>query len=211
MADAEKRFIGLRDVDGSVHELFDTQFQGMQSIVLTTVVNHQESVEIYIYQSSDTTFAKSDTIGRLVVHNLLPLPEGEVDIDLNIGIDEYGYLQAQLMDAMSGEYDSLTYKVADRNPAIDSGDARDDDSEEDGAVDSNEEAWIGMDPQISFKQNTVGASVHSQKKQVSYRRLIPLLFLYLLCALAAVGSVIILISSIWTADVPPLHIFSSIP
>jgi hypothetical protein len=108
----EETTIGIKVADGSFVPVFDRAFRGKRRLVLTTVRDNQESVQIDLYQGTGEGLEGPEYIGSLVVENISPAPKGSPEVNLLVGIDDAGNLNATATDSSSGEYQSLSVSLA---------------------------------------------------------------------------------------------------
>ncbi|MFP4430201.1 MAG: Hsp70 family protein [Spirochaetaceae bacterium] len=108
----EETTIGIKIADGSFVPVFDREFRGKRRLVLTTVRDNQESVQIDLYQGTGEGLEGPEYIGSLVVENITPAPKGSPEVNLLVGIDDAGNLNATATDSSSGEYQSLSVSLA---------------------------------------------------------------------------------------------------
>lgn len=113
----EDATIGIKVADGSFAPVFDRSYRGKRKLVLTTVRDNQESVQIDLYQGSGEALEGAEYIGSLVVENISAAPKGSPEVNLLVGIDDAGNLNATATDTSSGEYQSLSVSLA----SLDSG------------------------------------------------------------------------------------------
>lgn len=99
--------IGLRLANGSFYPIFGENFRGSKKLLLTTVHDNQQSVQIDLYKGIGQEIFEDAYIGSLVLENLPALAKGAVEIELFIGIDSEGNLHASASEKSSGEKQSL--------------------------------------------------------------------------------------------------------
>ncbi len=109
--DKSKKQIGIKLADGHFYPVFDEHFHGKKKLVLTTVRDNQENVQIDLFKGSGEVLFEDTYIGSLVIENIGPAPKGEPEIELNIGLDENGNLAATAYDSKSGEKQSLSVSL----------------------------------------------------------------------------------------------------
>jgi hypothetical protein len=113
----ENATIGIKVADGSFVPVFARSFRGKRKLVLTTVRDNQESVQIDLYQGSGDALDGAEYIGSLVVESISAAPKGSPEVNLLVGIDDAGNLNATATDTSSGEYQSLSVSLS----SLDSG------------------------------------------------------------------------------------------
>ena len=150
--------IGIRVADGSMRTLFDTEYRGRKNMIITTVNDQQDSVSVALFRDEDESFANPVQLCELDLENLLPLPQGEVEIALNTGIDDDGNLYLIAEDDMGGERNSISINIVDRPTTNADGNATMSDEGFDVSTDSaslsgatlDTSSDMGLDPQVSF-------------------------------------------------------------
>ena len=103
--------IGIKIADGSFFPVFERSHKGKKKLVLTTVNDQQESVQIDLYQGEGEEMESPEYIGSLVVSHIQPAGKGQPEINLVLGIDGEGNLNATATDAATGEYESLSVSL----------------------------------------------------------------------------------------------------
>lgn len=103
--------IGIKVADGSFFPVFERAHTGRKKLVLTTVNDEQDSVQIDLFQNDGETMDGAEYIGSLVVANIRPAVKGEPEINLVLGVDGDGNLNATATDAATGEYESLSVSL----------------------------------------------------------------------------------------------------
>jgi len=109
--DKSKKQIGIKLADGHFYPVFPEDFKGKRKLVLTTVRDNQQNVQIDLFKGSGEVLYEDSYIGSLVIENIEEGAKGEPEIELNIGIDENGNLSATAFDAKSGEKQSLSVSL----------------------------------------------------------------------------------------------------
>jgi hypothetical protein len=107
--------IGIKLADGSFYPILDESVKASKQLVLTTVRDDQSNVKIDLYRSSEDQAlldtAEEEYIGSLLIENLPASLKGEAEVKLIIGIDEFENLNAEAVDASSGESQSLSISL----------------------------------------------------------------------------------------------------
>ncbi len=103
--------IGLKEANGSFYEILDEESHRKKKLVLTTVKDNQTSVQIDLYKSEDGEIDDSLYIGSLVIENIKPALKKEPEINLIVGIDDNGNLNASATDSKTGEHQSLSVSL----------------------------------------------------------------------------------------------------
>jgi len=107
----EKKKIGLKVADGSFYPILDGDAQQKKRMVLTTVKDNQESVQIDLYRGAGEGLEDAQYIGSLMVENITPGEKGSPEIELDIGVDADGQLETVAMDKASGAKQSLSVSL----------------------------------------------------------------------------------------------------
>ncbi|MBN1522860.1 MAG: Hsp70 family protein [Spirochaetales bacterium] len=109
--DSSDIYIGLRLADGSFFPVIEEGFTGRKKLIVTTVRDDQESVQIDLYKGKGKEIFSDLYIGTLLIENITPAPKGEVEIEVYAGIDESGNLFASAEDKKSGERQTLSVSM----------------------------------------------------------------------------------------------------
>ncbi len=94
--------IGIKIADGSYYPVLERGFSGRKRLVVTTVKDNQEKVQIDLYRGNGE-LEEPRYIGSLIVENIRPAPQGEPEIELVIGVNRQGELSAEASDRTTGE------------------------------------------------------------------------------------------------------------
>ena len=100
--------IGIKIADGNYYPIIDTSAVGKKRLVLTTVKDNQNNVQVDLYKGEDDSIEAAVYIGSLVLENLNPAGKGEPELELIIGVDEENNLTASIGDELTGERQSLS-------------------------------------------------------------------------------------------------------
>lgn len=111
--------IGVKLADGSFYSVLEEDFTGRKKLVVTTSRDNQDSVQIDLYRGS--LEGAEAFIGSLMIENIQPAPKREPEIELQLGLDSSGNLEAFASDPMTGEKQSLSVSLpaADTAPLED--------------------------------------------------------------------------------------------
>ena len=107
----ENKKIGIKIADGSFYPILDGDAKQKKRMVLTTVMDNQESVQIDLYRGTGETLQGAQYIGSLMVEDIIPAEKGAAEIELDLGIDEDGQLESVAMDKASGAKQSLSVSL----------------------------------------------------------------------------------------------------
>jgi hypothetical protein len=101
--------IGIKLADGSFYSVLEEDFTGRKKLVVTTSRDNQESVQIDLYRGSEE--GAEAFLGSLTLENIQPAPKREPEIELQMGLDSRGNLEAVASDLLSGEKRSLSVSL----------------------------------------------------------------------------------------------------
>ena len=104
--------IGIKIADGTFYPVLEHGFQGRKRLVVTTVRDNQSNVQIDFYRSESVSVEEGGYIGSLLIENLQPVAKGEPEIEVLVGIDASGNLNAEARDKKTGERQSLSVSKA---------------------------------------------------------------------------------------------------
>ena len=90
--------IGIKIANGEFYSIVEENSQVKKRLVLTTVHDSQQSVQIDLYRSSTGTMADAFYIGSLVLENIKPRSKGEPSIELVISSASNGNISADAVD-----------------------------------------------------------------------------------------------------------------
>lgn len=103
--------IGIKIANGNFYPIIDTSAAGKKRLVLTTVKDGQDSVQVDIYRGENGSIESASYIGSLLLENIAAADKGEPELELIIGIDEENNLTASVGDSVSGEKQSLSLSL----------------------------------------------------------------------------------------------------
>jgi len=90
--------IGIKIANGEFYSIVEENSQVKKRLVLTTVHDNQQSVQIDLYRSSTGTMADAFYIGSLVLEDIKPRSKGEPSIELVISSASNGNISANAVD-----------------------------------------------------------------------------------------------------------------
>ena len=133
--------IGIKIADGSYFPILKDNSDTRKRLVLTTVNDQQDNVQIDLYRGKGEEIEQATYIGSLQIENIEPMKKGEPDIELLIGLDENGNLDATASDRASGESQSLSVSLEslDQEETYDDADFSIDSSSDDSEMMTPEE------------------------------------------------------------------------
>jgi hypothetical protein len=103
--------IGIKLADGSFYPVLSESDQIRKKMVLTTVRDNQETVQIDLFRGEGEFAEETDYIGTLMIENIQPAPMKEPEVEVVLGVDEQGNLEATASDALTGESQSLSVSL----------------------------------------------------------------------------------------------------
>ena len=107
----DNSMIGIKVADGTYFPILEEEGAGKKKLVLTTVNDDQGSVQIDLYKGEGKELQDALYIGSLVIEDIMPMMKGEPEIELIIGVDEEGNLNAEAGEAASNERQSLSVSL----------------------------------------------------------------------------------------------------
>src|SRR6056297_2091755 len=105
--------IGIKVADGSFYPILDEGIAQKKRLVLTTVKDNQESVQIDLYKGRGEEMAEAAYVGSLLIENISPDAQGNAEVELVVGVDEEGNLERVAEDKRSGARQSLSVGLKD--------------------------------------------------------------------------------------------------
>lgn len=106
-----KSTIGIKIADGSYYPILNDGKVEKKKLILTTVNDDQPTVQIDLYKGNGKEISEAVYIGSLVIENITPAKKGDPEIELIIGIDKSGNLNATAGDMVTGEHQSLSVSL----------------------------------------------------------------------------------------------------
>ena len=103
--------IGIKIADGTYFPILEEGGSVKKKLVLTTVNDDQESVQIDLFKGDGRDMQDASYVGSLVIEDIMPMMKGEPEIELVIGIDSDGNLNAEAGEAASDERQSLSLSL----------------------------------------------------------------------------------------------------
>lgn len=103
--------IGIKIANGEYYPILSEGSLVRRRLVLTTVNDNQESVQIDLFKGEGETIDSAAYIGSLIIEDIEPAQQGEPEIELVLGVDDDGNLNATASDSKSGERQSLSVSL----------------------------------------------------------------------------------------------------
>ncbi|HUX11378.1 MAG TPA: Hsp70 family protein [Spirochaetia bacterium] len=115
--------IGIRLANNTFFPVLDEDKQGRadgraarKRLILTTVKNDQETVQIDLYRGESKEIDKDTYLASLTVENIRTAKAGDPDIELVMATDNGGQLQARAYDRAGGAENSLSVSLQELSP-----------------------------------------------------------------------------------------------
>jgi len=147
--------IGIKVANGSYYKVLDEGSHAKRRVVLTTVNDNQGSVQIDLYKGHDHALADARYIGSLVIDKIEPSTKGKPDIELVLGIDEDGTLNATASDRATGERQSLSVSMS----SLSEGSTYD---VPDFSLDERFQPGLGVSPEEATSLTSTGTGVSEE-------------------------------------------------
>lgn len=103
--------IGIKIADGTYYPVIEGDSKKKKKLILTTVNDDQDSVQIDLYKGAGQVLADALYIGSLVIEDILPGMKGEPEIELILGVDAEGNMNAVAGDIGSADKQSLSVSL----------------------------------------------------------------------------------------------------
>lgn len=103
--------IGIKIANGSYFPVLQENSTGKKKLVLTTVQDGQTNVQIDLYKGAGKEIADALYIGSLVIENIEQARRGDPEIELVLGVDKEGNLNASANDRKTGDTQNLSISL----------------------------------------------------------------------------------------------------
>ncbi len=103
--------IGIKIANGTFFPILEENAVGKKKLVLTTVNDNQTSVQIDLYRGTDPEIGHDSYLGSLVIENVPEAPRGEPEIELLLGVDNAGKVNAIASELQTGEQQTLSVSL----------------------------------------------------------------------------------------------------
>jgi len=106
--------IGIKIANGDFYPILEENSTVKKRLIVTTVHNNQQSVQIDLYKSYTRTMVDALYIGSLIMEDIKPRPKGEPSIELIIASTRNGEISAEAVDldtSVKGEHQTLTVSL----------------------------------------------------------------------------------------------------
>ncbi len=179
--------IGIKVADGTYFPILQENESVKKKLVLTTVNDSQTDVQIDLYKGSGSELADAVYIGSLVIDSIEPAEKGSPEIELLIGLDDEGVLNASAGDSVSGEHQSLSVSLESLGEnSYDIPDFElDDDYNAQEGITAVEEEQLSMDSYgTNIDEEPAGESAPVKKRNPLFLAAFVVLGLVIICILA---------------------------
>jgi Hsp70 protein/LysM domain len=188
--------IGIKIANGSYYPILQEGQVSRKRLVLTTVKDDQESVQIDLYKGAGDEIEDAVYIGSLVIEDIESAAAGEPEIELTLGLDGEGNLSATAGDNSTGDTQSLSVSMESLD--------------EQGIYDIPEfdiDESFAPDPVITPEEESRLNDEYEDREEEPPRRRNPLLLLaFLLFGIAVIVLLAFLLPRILKGpEVPPLQ------
>ncbi len=103
--------IGIKIADGSYFPIMEEGSSKRKRLVLTTVNDNQENVQIDLYKGDGEELLDAIYVGSLLIENIAQGPKELSEIELKLGFAQDGTLNAEAGDPGSGQYESMSISM----------------------------------------------------------------------------------------------------
>ena len=103
--------IGIKIADGSYFPIMEEGSSKRKRLVLTTVNDNQENVQIDLYKGDGEELLDAVYVGSLLIENIAQGPKELSEIELKLGFAQDGTLNAEAGDPGSGQYESMSISM----------------------------------------------------------------------------------------------------
>ena len=100
--------IGIKIADGTFYPVLEEGSTDRKRLVVTTVKDDQDQVQIDLYRGASESLEGANYIGSLIIEDIAPSPKGQANVEVFLSIDDEGNLVALANDMSSGNQQSLS-------------------------------------------------------------------------------------------------------
>ena len=101
----------MKVADGTYYPILEKGSGHRKRLILTTVKDQQPSVQIDLFEGNNNEIEDDKFIGSIRIEDIEAAEAGAADIELVVGLDEQGNLNARAKDLASGESQSLSISL----------------------------------------------------------------------------------------------------
>jgi hypothetical protein len=94
--------IGIKIANGEFYPIMEENSSVQKRLILTTVHDRQDSVQIDLFSSAGKMMLDAQYIGSLVIENIKPKPKGEPSIEMVMSSNASGEITADAIDLDTG-------------------------------------------------------------------------------------------------------------
>ncbi len=106
--------IGIKLADGSFYPIMEEGQPVKKTLGLTTVNDNQTRVLVDVYRSKTGTMEDAEYVDTLQIDDLVAHPNGQMEINLDIGLDENNKLIAEMKDPETGATSNANVTLVSR-------------------------------------------------------------------------------------------------
>lgn len=200
--------IGIKIADGSFYSVLSGTGGKSRRLVLTTVRDNQESVQIDLYKGQGEELEGAQYVGSLMIENIEAASKGDPEVELVLGIDAAGNLNAAAADKSTGEKQSLSVGLTafDESDAYDMPDFEiEDDIDTSDGVSAEEESRLTTED--FMEEDEEETREEPEYEEPGARKKHPFLligFILLGLAVIVIGA-LLLFKNLQGPEVPPLE------
>jgi len=103
--------IGIKVANGNFYPILGENYAARKKLVLTTVHDNQDSVQIDLFRSISKSMLDAQYIGSLVVEEVRPALKGEPSIEMIISADADGNITAEAYDSPDSDHHVLNVSL----------------------------------------------------------------------------------------------------
>ncbi|MBN2049215.1 MAG: Hsp70 family protein [Spirochaetales bacterium] len=199
--------IGIKIADGSYYPILGGEKGSSKRVVLTTVRDNQESVQIDLYKGQGESLENARYIGSLMIENIETAEKGEPEVELIVGVDKNGNLNATAGDHITGEKQSLSVSLTALE-ASDTYDMPDFEIENDiGTVSPDEESRLTAETYEDDDEEEEWQEEEEEEDEKESKKKHPVLLIgFIILALAVLAVLgVLLFKNLRGEEVPPLE------
>ncbi len=109
--------IGIKLADGTFYPVMEEGDLEKKVLEVTTVTDNQTTVQIDLYRSEENTMNDAEYVDSLEITGLVPHPNGEPNLQLELSMDEEGELHAAVKDPETGASSTIQVALVSRSIA----------------------------------------------------------------------------------------------
>jgi LysM repeat protein len=200
--------------NGSFFPIMDESATGRKKLILTTVNDEQESVQIDLYRGKGKSLENASYLGSLIIEDIEEAKRGDPEIELIMGIDPEGNLNASAGDVKTGKHQTLSVSLEALSEE-ESYDFPEFELDETLEPEPEPEPEFEEEPELEgesfgvpdYEEEEEGKTVYEEESYEQPRRIRPLLLVgFIILGLIIIGLIAFLFfRSFQGEEVPPLE------